>query len=258
MVRAKIIIWFKELIRYGSVWILFAIAIILAFWVNAPTHYIKCNFTPEECNAINNVILSLSLSYIAGFIFYFLSVFVPTIKTKYEDESRIAFYLNNLTRDYYGLFNFSDDGDNYKRGSFEEISQSLFQEDVSKYCKTLKISLEDGECDIDVHFKAEMLLNLEFNANRIRETLNIFQMLSYKLPFPVIDILGRINCSRILTVIGERRDFRDSFDVEELRIRLVLYKEMMIEYNELVNKLINITNNHNKNYTQYKIWQTKI
>lgn len=255
MVRAKIIIWFKELIRYGSIWILFAIAITLAFWVNAPTHYIECNFTSEECNAINNVILSLSLSYIAGFIFYFLSVFVPTIKTKYEDESRIAFYLNNLTRDYYGLFNFSDDGDNYKRGSFEVISQSLFQEDVSKYCKTLKISLEDGECDFDVHFKAEMLLNLELNANRIRETLNIFQMLSYKLPFPVIDILGCINCSRVLTVIGERRGFRDSFDVEELKIRLVLYKEMMIEYNGLVNKLITITNNHNKNYTQYKIWQ---
>ena len=32
-------------------------------------------------------------------------------------------------------------------------------------------------------------------------------------------------------------------------------KEMMIEYNGLVNKLINITNNHNKNYTQYKKWQ---
>ena len=30
---------------------------------------------------------------------------------------------------------------------------------------------------------------------------------------------------------------------EELKIRLALYKEMMIEYNDLVNKLINITNN---------------
>ena len=255
MNRAIIIIYAKEIFRYVGVWILFGIAIILAYWVNAPTCHIKCSFTPEECNAINNVILSLSLSYIAGFVFYFLSVFIPTANTKYEDESRIAFYLNNLTRDYYGLFNFSDDSDNYKRGSFEEVSQSLFQEDVSKYCKTLKISLEDGECDIDVHFKAEMLLNLEFNANRIREILNIFLMLSSKLPFPIIDILGRINCSRILTVIGEKRGFRGSFDVEELKIRLALYKEMMIEYNGLVNKLINITNNHNKNYTQYKKWQ---
>lgn len=255
MNRSQITICAKELIRYICVWILFVITIFLAFWVNNPTYYIKCDYTSEVCNAINNITLSLSLSYIAGFIFFFLSEFVPTIKKKCEDESRIAFYLNNLTRDYYGFFNFSADTDNYKRGSFEEVSQSLFQEDVSKYCKTLKLSLEDGECDIDVHFKAEVLLNLEFNANIIRETLIIFQMLSYKLPFPVIDILGRIKSSRILLEIGERRGFRDSFAEEELKIRLALYKEMMIEYNDLVNKLINITNNHNKNYTQYKIWQ---
>lgn len=255
MNRAKIIICVKEVIRYSCVWILFVIAIFLAFWVNNPTYYIKCDYKPEVCNAINKVTLSLSLSYIAGFVFFFLSEFVPSIKKKYEDESRIAFYLNNLTRDYYGFFNFSDDTDNYKRGSFEQVSQSLFQEDVSKYCKDISFSLEDGECDIDVHFRAEALLNLEFNANNIRETLIIFQMLSYKLPFPVIDILGRIKCSRILTEIGERKGFRGSFDVQNLTIRLALYKEMMIEYNNLVNKLINITNNHNKNYTQYKIWQ---
>ena len=64
---------------------------------------------------------------------------------------QITYYLNNLIKDYYGLMNFTDDADNYQRMPFAELSQSLFQEDVSQYCDNINLSIDNGEGDIDVH-----------------------------------------------------------------------------------------------------------
>ena len=255
MNRAKLMIYTKEFFKYLCVWILFGIAIILSAWVNIPRLHIDCNFSLAVCNALNNVILTLSLSYIAGFIFFFLSEFVPTSNRKYDDYLRITHYLNNLMIDYNGLMNFSDNSENYQRLPFAELSQSLFQEDVSRYCSDLKLSKDNGECDLYVHFKADSMLFIEMNANRVREDVNILQMLSYKLPYNVAELVGRIKCCRYLSEIEQRRGFRGDFDIEDLKIRFALYKEMMIEYYTLEKELIDIVNKNNRHFSQYKIWQ---
>lgn len=255
MKKAELLIFRKEAQKYLCVELLFIVAILLSIWVNLPDLYIKCGFSLEVCNTLNNTILSLSLSYIAGFIFFFLSEFVPTAKNKYEDFARITHYLNKLMTDYNGLMNFSDDSENYNRFPFAELSQSLFQEDVSKFCKNLSISVDNGECDLYVHFKADKLLFLEMNANRIREDVNILQMLSYKLPNNVTEITGKIKCCRFLSEIGLRRGFRGNFEFKDLNIRFALYKEMMIEYYELEKELMKIVNKDNIYFPHYKVWQ---
>lgn len=255
MDKAKCEIYKKEIIRYMCVWVLFFIAIAFALWVSIPAIHIPCNFSEAGCKAINSVILTLSLSYIAGFIFFFLSEFIPTAKRKYEEEHRVVAVLNHLTKEFNGLFNFSSDKDNYQRMPFAELSQSLFQEDVSKYSQSIDLTDKDGECDVDVHFKPQVLLCLELNANRIREDLNVLQLLSHCLSFPVICTIGSIKSSRILSVIDSKSAYRASFDKNDIRIRLALYKDMMKDYYELEDMLMKVTNDYNKRYPEFQMWQ---
>ena len=234
-------IYKREFLRYLCVWILFGIAIIFAIWINIPTLYIECNYSETICNAINNVVLSLSLSYIVGFFFFFLTEFLPTAKKKYKINTTITKCLNKLVKEYYGLFNFGPESDNYQRPEFTELSQSLFQEDVAKYCKDTSLSLSNGEGDFEAHLKPEVLLFLELNASSIRENLNIIQMFSHNLAFPIIYIVGRIKSCRVLSEIERRRGFRGRFDDErDLEIRFLLYKEMMREYYNLEEELTKV------------------
>ena len=254
--KATLIIYAKEFKRYICVWLLFPVAIFVVFWIYTPGIHIQCNFSEDVCHTINTIGLSLSLSYIAGFIFFFLSEFIPTAKKKYEDECRVVACLNHLTQEFNGLFNFSSNKDNYQRLPFVELSQSLFQEDVSKYCKSLLLTDENGECDIDVHFKPEVLFYLELNVQSIREDLNIIQMLSHNLPFPVVYNVGFIKNSRILSYIESRRGYKATFSPEDLSIRFALYKHMMNNYYNDEKELMKITNEYNKIYTCYKIWRS--
>ena len=254
MNKAKRHIYRNGCIRYILVGILFLVSFAIVIWLNVPSLYIPCSYSIDVCNAINKVVWSLALSYIAGFIFFFLSQFIPTTKRKYEEESLLVHCLNNLTKDYYELFNFNGETDNYKRLPFAELSQSLFQEDVSKYCNSLELSEENGECDKDVHFKPLALLSLELRAHRIREDLSVIQMLSHIQPYSVVNIIGLIKSSRLLSEIELRRGFRANFNPEDMKIRFALYKQMMKDYYELEAKLMEITNGYNKRYSNYKIW----
>lgn len=257
MERVKIAIYRKEFFRYRYVWVLFFLAIIVSFWLNIPALYIQCFFPEEVCKAICNIISSISLSYVAGFIFFLLSEFIPAVKNKCEEMEQITYYLNNLIKDYYGLMNFTDDADNYQRMPFAELSQSLFQEDVSQYCDNINLSIDNGEGDIDVHFKPEIMFYLELNANSIREDINILQMVLFKQPVQAIEILGKIKCCRFLSEIEKRKGFRADFDLKDLKIRLVLYKEMMREYYFFEEELMNLANEYNKYFPQYRIWRTR-
>lgn len=255
MTIAKFEIYKGELCKYKCVWILFIAAIVVALGVCFPIFHIPSNLSTTECDVINSLVLTLSLSYIAGFIFFFLSEFVPTAKRKIEDEKRVVAVLNHLTKEFNELFNFNSNNDDYHRMSFAELSQSIFREDVSMYCQSVSLSDKDGECDIDVHFKPLVLLNLELNANRIREDLNVMQLLSHSLSFPVICTIGSIKSSRILSVIDSKSAYRASFDEGDMKIRLALYKKMMKDYYELEEMLMTVTNEYNKRYPKYKIWQ---
>ena len=255
MDKAKCEIYKRELIRYVCVVVLFFIAIAFAFWVSFPALYIPCNLSETGCKSINSVVLTLSLSYIAGFIFFILSEFIPTAKRKHDEEHRIVVILNHLTQEINGLFNFISYKDNYQRMPFAELSQSLFQEDVSKYCQSIVLTDKDDECDFDVHFKPEVLFGLELNANRIREDLNVLQLLSHSLSFPVICTIGAIKNSRIISVIDSKSAYRASFDKDDMRIRFALYKDMMRDYYELEEMLMKVTNDYNKRYPEFQMWQ---
>lgn len=251
MRKAKWVIYTKEFIRYLIVWIFFAIAIILSIWVNIPSCYVMCNFSNEVCSAINNVILTISLSYIAGTFFFLLSVLIPNAKNKYDDEYRIAFCLDKLKKDYLSVINFTDNGENFQKPSFVELSNTLFVEDVTDYCKDLELTNKNGECDIVVHFKPEIMLELELNANILREDLSLLRMLSPKLSFQIIKVLSKVNNSRLLTEIGNRKGYRGNFAYPELEIRLVLYKLMMRDYREIEIELTNEINNNNKLFPKF-------
>ena len=256
MNRAKRHIYKNEIYQYLLVEILFLVAFALVIWVNVPSFHISCNYSIDVCNVINNVTTSLSLSYIAGFIFFFLSQFIPTAKRKYEEESLLVYCLNNLTKDYYELFNFGGETDNYQRLPFAEISKSLFQEDVSQYCNSVILSEENGECDKDVHFKPEALFNMELRTHRLKEDLTVIQTLSHIQPYPVVNIIGLIKSSYLLSEIEMRRCFRANFTPDDMRIRLALYKQIMKNYYELEAVLMDLTNMYNKYYPNYKIWNT--
>lgn len=252
MEKAKKEIYKEEFIQYLCVWIFFGVAILLVFWLYNPSFYIACDYSSEFCSAINNVIKTLSLSYIAGFIFFLLSVFIPNANKKYEDEYQIAFYLDKLKKDYLNIINFSENSDNFQKPSFEEFCNSLFVEDVSDYCKDLSISNKNGECDINVHFKPGILLQLELNVNDVREDLNLLHMLSPKLPYPIIQVLSKIKSSRLISEIGYRRGFSDKYTDEDQRIRLILFKMMMQNYRIIEIELMDVVNNNNKNFPNFK------
>lgn len=76
------------LIKYKWMDITFAIVILLCFWVvlavglDCKFLKIPCNYDSKTISNINTILLNLSYSYIAGCIFYFLSVTLPRYKAR--------------------------------------------------------------------------------------------------------------------------------------------------------------------------------
>ena len=253
METAKRQIYLKQLSRYKYVCFIFGIAVIFAFWSKIPAVQINCDLSPDICSDINNSVFSISMSYVVGFIIFLLTVFIPDAERRFDDDERIAFYLDKLRKDYQSLINFSDNADNFQRPSFADLSTTLFQEEyVSEYCKELTISDKKEECEKSVHFIPVKLLELELNASIIREDINLLKMLSTRLSYPIIDILSKLSRSRLLNEIEYRRGFRDRFTEQELEIRLALYKVMMRDYIQIENELIKIVNENNKYFPQYQ------
>lgn len=252
METAKRQIYLKQLSRYKYVCFILGIAVIFAFWSKIPAVQIQCDLSPDICSDINNSVFSISISYVVGFIIFLLTVFIPDAERKFDDDERIAYYLNKLRKDYQSLINFSDKAENFQRPTFAELSNTLFQEDVSEYCKELTLSDKKEECELCVHFKPEKLLELELNANIIREDINLLQMMSPRLSYPIIDILSKLSRSRLIKEIESRRGFRDKFSEHELEMRLILYKFMMQDYREVEGELLNVVDENNKYFPQYQ------
>lgn len=252
METAKRQIYLKQLFRYKCVCFIFGIAVIFAFWSKIPAVQIQCDLSPDICGDINNSVFSISISYVVGFIIFLLTVFIPDAERRFDDEERIAFYLDKLRKDYQSLINFSDNAENFQRPSFAELSNTLFREDVSEYCKELTLSDENEECEKPVHFKPEKLLEMELNASIIREDINLLQMLSTRLSYPILDILSKLSRSRLLNEIENRRGFRDRFTEQELEIRFALYKVMMRDYRQIEKELIKIVNEYIKYFPNYQ------
>lgn len=93
----------KDKIKHNWVNILFWTTFALSFWIIFALGLnilplINCSFNESFILNINSVLLNLSYSYIAGCIFYFLSVVLPRYKEQKQINPAIKIKIKNIER----------------------------------------------------------------------------------------------------------------------------------------------------------------
>lgn len=108
----------KYYLSIKSKWteIVFVIAILLCFWVviavglDCSFLKIPCNYDSKITDNINTVLLNLSYSYIAGCIFYFLSVTFPEYKKRKIIRKGIEIKMQSIQKTLYNILQCFSEG----------------------------------------------------------------------------------------------------------------------------------------------------
>ena len=95
---------------------LFVTAILLCFWIilavglDCSSLKIPCNYDSKTIGNINTVLLNLSYSYIAGCIFYFLSVTFPRYKARKIIRKGIEIKMQSIQKTLYDILQCFSEG----------------------------------------------------------------------------------------------------------------------------------------------------
>lgn len=73
-----------------KLWVLFVVSIYVAFACSFPSLQFECDLAEPTCTKLNGIFQSFSLSYVAGFVFYLLSDFIPSSRRQRHNLSVIG------------------------------------------------------------------------------------------------------------------------------------------------------------------------
>lgn len=132
--------FFKELNAWiNKFWpdLLFVIVLVLCLWPILSIGLgliplIKCNFNSVTIDKFNTVILNLSYSYIAGCIFYYLSVVFPGYKNKKEIKPAVKLKISNIKSQLSGILLEFSRNTGLNHNAFNDL----------KICKNIMMSKE--------------------------------------------------------------------------------------------------------------------
>ncbi len=244
----------KEVIsEYKLVWLSTIIALLLSLWTILPSLYIK-TIIPQEYNlAVNAIVQSLSLSYVAGSLFFVLSVIIPNIRSRFFILPSVSDKLNSLKEAYFCFTNigtslkeFFECSHDFNLKSFVE---RVVQEDCKQYCEEGRYCVE--EFNYDVHFKPESLFSLSFSLQWFDERLFELQaMISWLSPEDQ-RVLSTIKHDSFVFLIrgicGSR--LKTSYGIDDITIKFGLLKESLYEHKYLRRQLEELV----KKYEKYHI-----
>jgi len=105
-----------------AIWILFVLCLAVSFCTNA---FVDDNSQASLLKASIVVCNNICYGYIAGFVFYFLSQFLPDTKKEIEADLRILSSLENIMNTM-SFFEKEVLGDRYEEGKTDEIILACF------------------------------------------------------------------------------------------------------------------------------------
>lgn len=222
----------KEVISgYKMVWLSTLIALLLSSWTFLPSLYIKTSFSQEYNLAVNAIIQSISLSYIAGSLFFILSVIIPSIRSRFSILPSVSDKLIELKKAFFDFMAVSCADQEYSSDfDLKSFVERVVQEDCKKYCEEEHLSVE--ELDYDVHFKPEYLLALSLTLQWLDETLFETQaMVSWMSPedYRILSTIKHDSfVSQIRGICGSF--IRTSYEIENITIRFGILKKCLLEY----------------------------
>lgn len=222
----------KEVIcEYKLVWLSTLIALLLSLWTIIPSLYIK-TIIPHEYNlAVNTIIQSISLSYIAGSLFFVLSVILPSIHSRYSILPSVSDKLISLKGAYFSFMVVSESFQEYSSDfNLKSFVERTVQEDCKQYCDEERWSVE--EFDYDVHFKPESVFSLSFSLQWLDEALFEIQAMASWLSPEDQRVLSKIKHDNFVYLIrgicGSR--FKTSYEIDDVTIRFGILKAFLLDY----------------------------
>lgn len=245
----------KEIvIDYIWVWLSSIIALFLSLWTIVPSLYIQTNFSSECNQAINIIVHGVSLSYIAGSIFFVFSGVIPNLRKRLSIFPSVSDKLIELQRAYGDFMAVSCTNQEYSTDfNLKSFVERVIQEDCKHYCEDKGLSVE--EFDYDVHFKPEYLFALSLPLQWLDETLFELQAMSTWLSPEDLKVLSTIKHDSFVSQIRGRcgSNMKTAYGIEDITIRFGILKKCLLEYRqsrELLDKLV-------KKYEKYHICEIK-
>lgn len=242
---------FKEIvIDYFGVWLSSIIALFLLLWTIMPNLYIQTSFSSEYNQAVNIIVHGVSLSYIAGSIFFVFSGVIPDFSRRLSILPSVSDKLIELQKAFGDFMAVSITNQEYSTDfNLKSFVERVIKEDCKHYCEDNSLSVE--EFDYDVHFKPEYLFALSLPLQWIDETLFELQTMASWLSLEDHRVLSTIKHDNFVSQIRGRcgSNLKTAYGIEDITIRFGLLKKCLLEYRqsrELLDKLV-------KKYEKYHI-----
>ncbi|MBO4674410.1 MAG: hypothetical protein J5616_08695 [Bacteroidaceae bacterium] len=235
----------KEVIyNYKLVWLSTIIAFLLSLWTLLPDFYIKTALPSEYNQVVNVIVHSLSLSYIAGSLFFVFSVIIPTIQSRFIILPHLSDKLAELREALGDFMAVSCTNEDYSTDfDLKSFVERVIREDCKPYCERNSLSVE--EFGYNVHFKPEYLIALSLSLQKLDEILFDIQAMASWLSPENHRVLSAIKHDSFISLLRGRCAgyMKTSFSTEDLNIRFGILKKSLLDYdrsreslNELVNK----------------------
>lgn len=247
--RVYIIILKEIVIDYIWVGLSSIIALILSLWTITPSLYIQTNFSSEYNQAVNTIVHGVSLSYIAGVLFFVFSVVIPNFCRRLSVLPSISDKLEELRKAFFDFMAVSSTHQEYSTDfNLKSFVERVIKEDCKQYCEEETLSVE--EFDSDVHFKPEYLFALSLPLQWLDETLFEIQAMASWLSPEDLRVLSTIKHDSLVSQIRGRcgGNMKSSYGIEDITIRFGILKKCLLEYKHSRNALNDLVKKYEKYY----------
>ena len=136
-----------------AIWILFLLCLVVSFCTNA---FVDDNSRASFVKALIVVCNNICYGYIAGFVFYFLSQFLPDTKKEIEADLRILSSLENILNTM-SFFEKEVLKDRYEEGKTDEIILACFM--IKESAARVNFQ-EDENCIFTLTEKVQTLMDI--------------------------------------------------------------------------------------------------
>lgn len=252
MTKVRVYITILKEIAIDYIWVGLssAIALLLSLWTLLPSWYIQTNFSSEYNYVTNTIIQGISLSYIAGSIFFVISVVIPNLCRRLSILPFISDKLVELRKAFFDFMAVSSTNQDYSTDfDLKSFVERVIKEDCKQYCEEETLSVE--EFDSDVHFKPEYLFALSLPLQWLDETLFEIQAMASWLSPEDLRVLSTIKHDSLVSQIRGRcgGNMKTSYGIEDITIRFGILKKCLLEYKHSRNALNELV----KKYEKYHI-----
>lgn len=238
---------FKEIIsQYIFIWVSFVVAIALSIWSLTPSFYIPISFSSEVCETINTLLSGLSLSYVAGVIFFVFSVVLPEFHRAKNVLPNLASLISALEEEIL-LFPMppelkaTNESWNYNGKNF---LQSLVQNIDVENINIGIITPEDG--DVVVKYNFTTLFSLRLRVQNIDTDLSELQHYSQFLSPQDYYVLSEIRHCSLFNEIRHRLFVFQTETYSNIDVRLAIVKGHINRYAALRRKIKSMADRYDK------------